>query len=126
MLDDESLDEAERWVDDWQQGVEARLARSRELAGRLRGVTGWARSGEGLVEVAVDSAGGLVNLYLDDGVQRHSARWIAAQILSTCRLARADAARQAQAVVQECGSGDTADGRALLAAFVDRLGEGQR
>ncbi|WIM94505.1 YbaB/EbfC family nucleoid-associated protein [Actinoplanes oblitus] len=118
------MDESENWIDDWQEGIEARLARTRDFANRLGEMKGSARSGGGLVEVTVDSSGALNDLYLDDGVRRHSGRWIAEQVLSATRSARAELVRQADLVAQQSGAADTAEGRALLTALTARLRDG--
>lgn len=126
MLDSSALDEADHWVDDWHEKISARLAHTRALADRLGGLTGSARSGGGLVEVTVDSAGALDDLWLDDGVRRHSGRWIAEQVLAATRSARADLVRQADLAAQESGATDTAEGRALLTALTARLRDAER
>ncbi len=126
MLDDAALDAADQWVDDWQAKIEARLARTRALAAELQRIAGTARSADGLVEVTVDSSGALRELHLDDDVRRHSGRWIADQVLSTARAARADLARRAADVAEQSGDADTPEGRATLAALTARLGEAPR
>jgi DNA-binding protein YbaB len=122
-LDDAALDAADQWVDDWQAKIEARLARTRTLASNLQAIDGTARSSDGLVEVTVDSSGALRDLHLDEDVRRHSARWIADQVLSTARAARADLARRAAEVAEQSGDADTPEGRAMLAALTARFGE---
>lgn len=122
MFDDASLDAADRWVDDWQVKIEERLARSRALAASLGAVAGTARSGDGLVEVTVDSSGALQELHLDEDVRGHSARWIAEQVLATARAARADLARRSIEVAEQSGDADSA----VLSALTARLGEVDR
>ncbi|BBH66681.1 hypothetical protein ACTI_33660 [Actinoplanes sp. OR16] len=109
------------WVDSWQADLEERLARTRALAAKLHALTGSATAGGGLIEVAVDSAGALVDLYLTEEVRRHSARWIAEQILTASAAARADLAARAVRAAGEDGDDETPEGRALLTAFTDRL-----
>ncbi|BCY13408.1 YbaB/EbfC family nucleoid-associated protein [Actinoplanes sp. L3-i22] len=121
MLDNSSLNEADHWVDDWHEGIATRLARARDLADQLAGLRGTARSGGGLIEVTVDSAGAVNDLSLDDGVRRHSGQWIADQVLSAIRSARAELVRQADLVAQQSGAADTAEGHALLTALTARL-----
>ncbi|MBB2941905.1 DNA-binding protein YbaB [Actinoplanes lutulentus] len=120
-MSDFALDDADRWVGDWQAGLEERLARTRALSTRLHALTGSAQSAGGLVEATVDSAGALTDLYLSDEVRRHSARWIAEQILTASEAARAELARQAVLVARANGDDETAEGRVLLTAFTDRL-----
>ncbi len=126
MLNDQFLDEADRWVDDWNNKIEARLDRTRALATRLQEIRGYARVGGGLVEVAVDSSGTLTDLHLDEGVRRHSVRWIAEQVLLGAQTARADLIRQAEQVAQQSGDSDTPEGRAVLSALAAHTGVGAR
>ncbi|BAL86479.1 hypothetical protein AMIS_12590 [Actinoplanes missouriensis 431] len=119
---DDPLPDADLWVDDWQAGLEERLARTRALAGRLHALTGTGTAGGDLVVVAVDSSGSLTGLQLSEEVRRHSARWIAEQVLAASEAARVDLARQAAEVAGQGGDDETAEGRVLLAAFTDRLG----
>lgn len=126
MLDDDALDAADEWVDDWQAKVEARLARTRALAADLQTIAGTARSPDGLVEATVDSSGALRGLRLDDDVRRHSARWIADQVLSTAHAARTDLARRATEIAERSGETDTPEGRAMLSALTARFGEAPR
>ncbi|NMO57581.1 YbaB/EbfC family nucleoid-associated protein [Actinoplanes sp. TBRC 11911] len=123
MLDDTALNAGDRWIDDWQAKIEARLARTRALTAGLREVKGVGRSGDGLVEVTIDSSGALMELRLDEDVRRHSARWIAEQVITAARSAKGDLARAATGVVHESGENETPEGRAVLAAFTARLGE---
>ncbi|MEU4564353.1 YbaB/EbfC family nucleoid-associated protein [Actinoplanes sp. NPDC023936] len=109
------------WVDDWQAGLEERLARTRALAGKLHALTGTGTAGGDLVVVAVDSSGSLTGLHLSEDVRRHSARWIAEQVLAASEAARADLARRAAEVARQNGDDETAEGRVLLTAFTDRL-----
>jgi DNA-binding protein YbaB len=118
VLGDESyLDAADRWVDDWQARIEERAARARAAAQRMRDLTGQATGGGGLVTVTVSSSGALVDLRLDEQVRRHSAKWIADQIMATAREAMADLAGHASAAVEETVGRESADGQALLRAF---------
>jgi DNA-binding protein YbaB len=122
MVDDATLDAADQWVDDWQAKIEARLARTRALAANLRVITGTGRSADGLVEVTVDSAGALRALHLDDDVRRHSARWIADQVLAAALAARSDLGRRAAEAAEQSGDADTPEGRATLDALLARFG----
>ncbi|MEV6303290.1 YbaB/EbfC family nucleoid-associated protein [Actinoplanes sp. NPDC051861] len=105
MFDDGSLDEADRWVDDWQGRIEERIARAQALAARFNELTWIAHTGGGLVEVAVDSSGAIVSLHLDEEVRRHSARWIAEQVIEAVGAARADLARQNASLLTELTAG---------------------
>lgn len=67
------LDAAERWVDDWQSGIEERAAQARDLSGQLAALTGTARSADRSVEVTVDSSGAVTDLRLDERIRDWSA-----------------------------------------------------
>jgi DNA-binding protein YbaB len=121
--DEANLDEAERWVDDWQSRIEARAATIRALSERLRDMTASASGGNGAVEVTVNSSGVLVGLWLDEGVRRHSAKWIAELVMSTTRSALGELARQAGAVAEETVGRDSVESRAVVQSFVGRLGQ---
>jgi len=120
MLDESSLDEAERWVDGWQAKIEARAAKVRELSERLAGLEATARSEDGLVQVTVGSSGVMTDLRLDDGVRRHSGQWIADQILAVSKAARRELASTVEAATNEAMGAESPDGRAILAAYADR------
>jgi DNA-binding protein YbaB len=126
MMDNTTLDAGDRWVDDWQARIEARLERTRALAAGLREINGVGCSGEGLVEVTVDSSGALLKLNLDEGVRRQSARWIAEQVLIAAQAAKADLVRAATEVAQQSGETDTPEGQAILSALTARSGEAER
>jgi hypothetical protein len=112
------------WIDDWQGELEERLARTRALATRLHALTGSASAGGGLISAEVGSSGALTGLYLAEEVRRHSARWIAEQVLAASAAARNELARRAVEVAHENGDDETAEGRVLLTAFTDRLTTG--
>ncbi|MEV6343710.1 YbaB/EbfC family nucleoid-associated protein [Actinoplanes sp. NPDC051851] len=124
MLDDTPWDDADDRIGAWQDRIEARASRVRALAVRLRELRATASSGGGLVRVTVDSGGALTALHLDDAVRRHSAPWIAEQVLAAFAGARAELSRQAERMARE---DDSTEGRALLTALTDRWsGTGRR
>src|SRR6266511_655477 len=88
MFDGRDLDDAERLVDDWQAGIEARAAQARELATRLGALTATARSADGLVSVTVGSSGGITDLVLKEGIRDRPAAETARAILATLRAAQ--------------------------------------
>lgn len=114
---------AERWIDDWQARVAERAARTQTLAGRLPEMTGAGSAANGWVSVTVNSSGALVDVRLDEQVRKHSAQWIAQQVLTASRAATADLVRQARTIVAETVGRDSPEGAAVVQAFTARLGE---
>jgi len=117
MFDGRDLDAADRWVDDWQSGIERQAEQAQALAARLAEVGGSARSGDGLIEVALDAAGAVTDLRLADGIRLRSAERTAREILKTIAAARAALAEQAAVVVAETVGVESATGQAVLASF---------
>jgi hypothetical protein len=121
--DEAQLDAAEQWVNDWQAGIEQRAAKARALSERLSGLTATARSRDGLIEVTVSSSGILTDLWLDDGVRRHSGRWIAEQVLAVTRQALDQLTTQVGTATQDILGSDSPEGRAIIASYTTRLGQ---
>ncbi len=118
---DPDLDAAERWVDSWQAGIEERAAQAQALARQVSQLSATVRSQGGLVEVTVGPSGVLTGLRLDEGVRRHSAAWIAEQIMATMRLAQAELTDQVRRATAETVGLDSETGRAVVASFTQRL-----
>lgn len=119
--DERELDAAQRWVDDWQSGIEERAARAAALSRRVAQLSATARSRDGLVEVTVGASGALTGLRLREEVRRQSAGWIAEQILATVRLAQAELTEQVRRAAAETVGPDDETGRAMVASFVQRF-----
>src|SRR4051812_48330780 len=88
MFDGRDFDAAERLVDDWEAGFEARATQARELSARLAQLRATARSTDELVTVTVGSTGDLVDLELDERIRQRPAAETARQILTTLNAAR--------------------------------------
>jgi DNA-binding protein YbaB len=120
-MDEPALAAAEDRVNGWLGGFERRAARARDLSTELSGLTVTATSENRLVSVTVDSSGMLAGLRLDEGVRKHSGRWIADQIMLTTQSAlRILADRVGDAVGNTIGS-DSSEGRAIVALWANRL-----
>lgn len=119
--DERELDAAQRWVDDWQSGIEERAARAAALSRRVAQLSATARSRDGLVEVTVGASGALTGLRLREEVRRQSTGWIAEQILATVRLAQAELTEQVRRAAAETVGPDDETGRAMVASFVQRF-----
>ena len=120
MFDGSDLDAAERFVDDWQAGIEQRAAQARDLAARLAGLTAAARSDDGFITVTVGPDGAMTGLELDEEVRRKPAAQTARQILSTLAAARADLTTQATTVTEETVGADSETGKAVIASLTRR------
>jgi hypothetical protein len=122
MFDGRDLDDAERLVDDWQAGIEARAAQARELAARLVALTATARSEDGLVSVTVGSSGGITDLVLKEGIRDRPATDTARAILATLRSAQSSLTAAAPAAAADTVGADTETGKAVIASYVARQG----
>ena len=120
MFDGRDLDDAERLVDDWQAGIEARAAAARELSERLAGLTASARSDDDLVTVTLGSSGVMTGLELADGIRRQPAADTARSILETTRAAQAALTAAATEITAETVGADSATGQAVIASFQAR------
>ena len=123
IFEDQDGDEAERMVDDWQAGIEARAARARELSARLAGLSARARSADELVTVTVGSAGGLIGLELDERIRERPAAETARAIMTTLRSARDRLTAAVAEVTAETMGADSPTGRAVIASYASRLGD---
>ncbi|QGN48654.1 YbaB/EbfC family nucleoid-associated protein [Micromonospora sp. WMMD558] len=107
--DEAALDAAGRRLDEWESAVADRAAKAKALSERVRALTGTASSPDRMVEVTVDAAGSLTDLWLDERVRQQSAARTAQQILATTRAAHADLLRQVTAAASDTlGDGDPA------------------
>jgi DNA-binding protein YbaB len=115
------LDEAERWVDDWQAGIEERAAKARALSQRLAQVTTTARSRDGLVEATVDSSGALVTIHLDEGIRNQPAARTAEEIMAQVHAAQAKLPARIGLVAAETVGPEDPTARAIIASYTDRF-----
>jgi len=120
MFDGRDFDAAERLVDDWQAGIEARAAQTRELSARLGALTATAHSDDGLVSVTVGASGALTALELKDGIRDQPAAETARTILATVRAAHASLTAAATAATAETVGADSETGRAIIASYAAR------
>lgn len=118
--DEASVDAADRWVDDWQSGIEEQATRARALSRRLAGLSASAVSDDGLVEITVDSSGALSGLRLDEAARRQPAADTAAQILALSRQALARLAQQVAQAAAETVGADSLAGRAVVESYARR------
>ncbi|MET7709906.1 YbaB/EbfC family DNA-binding protein [Micromonospora sp. NPDC005413] len=118
--DDAALDAAGRRLDEWESSLAERAERAKTLSARVQALTGTARSPDRTVEVTVDSAGLLIDLWLDERVRHHPAASTARQILATTRAAHAHLLTQLSEVTTE-SLGDDASAQAIIDSYRSRL-----
>jgi YbaB/EbfC DNA-binding family protein len=124
MFDGPDLDAAERRIDDWQAGIEARAAQTRDLAARLSMLTTTANSEDDLVSVTIGASGAITDLVLKEGIRERPAAETAREILQTLRAAQASLTEAATAVTAETVGADSATGKAIIASYVARQAPG--
>jgi hypothetical protein len=120
MFDGRDLDEAEQLVDDWQAGIEARAAQTRELASRLGALTATAQSEDELISVTVGASGAPTDLTLKEGIREQRAAETARAILATVRKAQASLTAAATEATAETVGADSETGKAIIASYVAR------
>jgi hypothetical protein len=120
MFDGRDLDDAERLVDEWQAGIEARAAAARALSERLAGLSASVRSADDLVGVTVGPSGAITELHLAEGIRRQPAEDTARSILATMRAAQAALTAAATEITAETVGADSATGQAVIASFEAR------
>ncbi|MET8280274.1 YbaB/EbfC family DNA-binding protein [Micromonospora sp. NPDC005174] len=122
--DDAALDAAGRRLDEWESSLAERAERAKTLSTRMQELTGTAHTPDRTVLVTVDSAGLLVDLWLDERTRQQPAARTAQQVVDTTRAARTDLLRQVAEVTAE-SLGDDAGARAIIDSYRDRLSHDQ-
>ncbi|HEY0000584.1 MAG TPA: YbaB/EbfC family nucleoid-associated protein [Actinoplanes sp.] len=117
MFDGRDPADAERAIDDWQAGIEARAGQARELSARLAGLTVRARSPDDLVTVTVGPAGDLVGLELAEGIRGRPAAETAGEILATVRTARGRLITAVTEATDATIGAGSATGQAVIASY---------
>jgi hypothetical protein len=88
------------------------------LSERASGMTSTARSSDRVVEVTIDSSGGVTRLQLSERIRSRPAHKASDEILAVMRAARAQLAKQIAEAADEVGAGDV--GRTVAASYADR------
>lgn len=122
--DDAALDAAGRRLDEWESSLAERAERAKALSTRMRELTGTAHTPDRTVLVTVDSAGLLIDLWLDERTRQQPAARTAQQIVHTTAAARTDLLRQVAEAATE-SLGDDASARAIIDSYRDRLSHDQ-
>jgi uncharacterized protein YuzE len=110
------IDEAEDWLDQWVAGVDARAARTAELARQVSALTAEASSADGSITVTVGADGQLIGLEIEND------RELADDILAVLRRAQRHLSQQVAEKVSETVGADSETGRAVLDGFQRRFG----
>ncbi|MET8087463.1 YbaB/EbfC family DNA-binding protein [Micromonospora sp. NPDC005237] len=122
--DDAALDAAGRRLDEWESSLAERAERAKTLSTRMRELTGTAHTPDRTVQVTVDSAGLLIDLWLDERTRQQPAARTAQRIVDTTRAARTDLLRQVAEVTAE-SFGDDASAQAIIDSYRSRLSRDQ-
>src|SRR5512139_1391314 len=86
---------------EWQGRIEKLATDTQVMSERLKDLRVTASGGDGLVEVTVDSAGGLVDLWLSQRIQHIAPDAVARTIMETIRKAKGQMADQSQRIITE-------------------------
>jgi DNA-binding protein YbaB len=113
------IDEAEDWLDQWVAGVDARAARTAELARQVSALTAEASSEDGSITVTVGADGRLTGLEIEGDQE------LADDILAAMRLAQRHLSDQVAEKVAETVGADSETGRAVVDGFQTRFGRNE-
>jgi DNA-binding protein YbaB len=101
--------------------IDEQLAQADQLRAAMESVKATHQVRDGAIEVTVDSAGGLADLYLGDAAMRLAPADLAAEILSCARGAQAKLAeRMSRAMTEVLGSGSETE-QFVTQAFQERF-----
>ena len=117
MYDGRDFEDAQRLIEDWQAGIEARASQARAFSARLLGLDASAESEDGLVKLTVASTGVVIRLELAEGIRGRPAAETAQEIMTTLRTARESLATAVTEAAAETVGAESATGRAVIAAY---------
>ncbi|MEU8819812.1 YbaB/EbfC family nucleoid-associated protein [Actinoplanes sp. NPDC048796] len=115
------VDAAEEWLDSWVANVDERAAIAVELSRRVAALTGEAKSEDGLLRVAVGSAGQLIELDIDDRARQRAGSEISREIMALVQRAQAQLSSKVAEQVRETVGVDTETGRAVIHSYAERF-----
>ena len=112
---------AERWLAEWTSSANARADATRQLAERVRELTGEASALDGAVRVTVAGDGRVVDLQLAERAGRHPMADVGRAVLVAMRAAQATRLDQVRAAAEDTVGVDSAEGQAVTASFARRF-----
>lgn len=116
-------EETERRIEQWAADFAAKADRYQEMQSRLTQLSATETSGDGAVEVTVDSAGVVTDLVLSDRAGQMRPQQLAAQILDTMRRAQRILTGRVQDVMVSTVGDDPATVDAVVANYEQRFPE---
>jgi DNA-binding protein YbaB len=119
MMDD--LDGAERWIDNWESSIQDRAAKAKSFAERGQGLTATATDKDRVVEVTVDSSGGVTALNLSERIRKMAAHEVSDLILSVMRAAQSKLTHEMARVAGETMGEDSDMTRTIVASYEQRF-----
>ncbi|MFR9779616.1 YbaB/EbfC family nucleoid-associated protein [Micromonospora sp. MS34] len=103
----------------WKGRIDRLAADTRAMSDRLQELRVTVADGNGLCEVTVDSAGGLVDLRLGPRIQRVAPDVVARTVMDTIREARRQLADRSQEIIADTVGTESAAARAIA----ERVGQ---
>ncbi|MEU5940488.1 YbaB/EbfC family nucleoid-associated protein [Micromonospora sp. NPDC047548] len=116
MLDPDGATER---LAEWKGRINQLAADTKAMSDRLQDLRVTAADGNRLVEVTVDSAGGVVDLWLGQRIQRVAPDVVARTIMDTIRAARRQLADRSQEIIADTVGTESAAARAIA----ERVGQ---
>jgi hypothetical protein len=97
------VDAADRYIGEWQAGLEARAERARAFAHQYASLSASGEAEDGLVVAHVDHSGRLTDLRIDDRASGWPGRRIAEAVLAAVGRAQSSLAVRVRAAADELG-----------------------
>src|SRR5262245_37144760 len=117
----DDLEAADRWIDGWESSIKEQAAQAKEFSQRASSITVTARDPDGVVEVTVDSSGGVVNLKLTDKVRTRPAYESSEKVMATLRRAQAQMAQQMAQTAAEVMGAESETAQAISNTYASRF-----
>lgn len=114
-------DGAMQWLSAWKGRIDELAASTKAMSDQLQELRVTAADPDGLAEVTVDSAGGLVDLWLGPQIQRVAPEAVARAVMTAIREAKWILADRAQEIIAETVGTESEAARTLAARVGQQL-----
>ncbi|MEE6263805.1 YbaB/EbfC family nucleoid-associated protein [Plantactinospora sonchi] len=114
-------DSATEWLSAWKGRIDKLASDTKAMSDRLQELRVTAADRNGLAEVTVDSTGALVDLRLDQRIQRVAPEAVARAIMDTIRVAKGQIADRSQEIIAETVGTESAAARAIATRVGQQL-----
>ncbi|MEV6850471.1 YbaB/EbfC family nucleoid-associated protein [Actinoplanes sp. NPDC051411] len=114
-------DGAQAHLRDWKSRVDRMAADTQAMSDRLGRLRVHGTDDNDLVEVTIDTNGGLVDIRFTARIQRVAPAVVEQAVMSAMRSARASAARQAREIIVETMGPDSVAAQAIAARIAGQL-----